>query len=461
MTNRRMRRPARRRALVTTLAVFAAVALAPPLVAGASDSDSPGGPTVVTALSGGGSSGEAVTVSEGTAVTDSATVSGETAFQPTDSVIYAIYADSACTKLVREAGSASVSEAGVASSSEPVTLTPGTYYWQASFVDPDATGKTPSTSACGSEVETVTATPKVELLPPPAISTQVGTPFAITATVTEAGLPRTGVLVTFTVTGANPKTGSGITNTAGQATFSYTGGNSGVDRIVASFVDSAGQTVISNEVTKTWATNEVLAFKQPPLPAPVLGKTVNVEPISGVVLVKLPKGVQVTPGLTKGAGFRPLNEPRQIPVGSTLDTTKGAARLITATAARGKLQSGEFSAGIFMVLQARKQHGLTNLRVVDTVARTVCAAVGKRAQLATTTHLSHKVLGLLKGNAHGKFTSTGQYSAATVRGTSWVVTNRCEGTLTVVRRGVVSVRDFVRRKTVILRAGQHYLAKAP
>jgi hypothetical protein len=388
-------------------------------------------------------------------------VSGEEVFRATDMVSYAIYSDSACTKLIRQAGSASVGAGGIASSSEAATLPPGTYYWQASYTDPDASGKEPSSSPCGSEVETVTAAPKVELPPPPAISTQVGTPFAITATVTEGGVPRSGVVVTFTVLGSNPQIGSSTTNATGQATFSYAGGKAGVDRIIASFIDRTGHTVISNEVTKTWAAQAVLVFKQPPLPAPVLGKTVNVEPVSGVVQVKLPTGVQVSFGVAKGVGFRPLSEPRQIPVGSTLDTTKGTARLITATAARGKFQTGEFTAGVFTVLQARKQKGLTNLLIVDSIARTACATVGKKAQTASTRHLSSKVLGLLRGNAHGKFTTKGQYSAATVRGTAWGVTNRCDGTLTVVRRGVVAVRDFIRRKTVVLRVGQSYLAKAP
>jgi hypothetical protein len=48
-----------------------------------------------------------------------------------------------------------------------------------------------------------------------------------------------------------------------------------------------------------------------------------------------------------------------------------------------------------------------------------------------------------------------------VRGTSWGVTNQCDGTLTKVSRGEVSVRDFHRRKTITLFSGQSYLAKAP
>jgi hypothetical protein len=47
-----------------------------------------------------------------------------------------------------------------------------------------------------------------------------------------------------------------------------------------------------------------------------------------------------------------------------------------------------------------------------------------------------------------------------VRGTDWGVRDRCDGTLTVVRKGVVDVRDFVLHKNVIVRAGQTYLARA-
>ena len=47
----------------------------------------------------------------------------------------------------------------------------------------------------------------------------------------------------------------------------------------------------------------------------------------------------------------------------------------------------------------------------------------------------------------------------TVRGTEWLVQDSCAGTLTRVARGVVSVRDNVRRKTIVVRAGKKYLAR--
>ena len=67
----------------------------------------------------------------------------------------------------------------------------------------------------------------------------------------------------------------------------------------------------------------------------------------------------------------------------------------------------------------------------------------------------------LWGDGKGRFSTKGRYSSATVRGTKWLVIDRCDGTLTRVLRGVVRVRDFRKRKTVDVRAGRTYLAKAP
>ena len=46
-----------------------------------------------------------------------------------------------------------------------------------------------------------------------------------------------------------------------------------------------------------------------------------------------------------------------------------------------------------------------------------------------------------------------------MRGTIWLTEDRCNGTFFKVKRGVVGVRDFAKRKTVSLRAGKSYLAK--
>ena len=66
----------------------------------------------------------------------------------------------------------------------------------------------------------------------------------------------------------------------------------------------------------------------------------------------------------------------------------------------------------------------------------------------------------LWGDGQGKFRTEGSYSSATVRGTKWLVQDRCTSTLTRVVRGRVSVRDFVKKKTVLVRAGKKYIARA-
>ena len=73
---------------------------------------------------------------------------------------------------------------------------------------------------------------------------------------------------------------------------------------------------------------------------------------------------------------------------------------------------------------------------------------------------SKKPIHSLRGRAKGKYRTRGRNSAATVRGTDWTIEDRCDGTLTTVRRGTVKVRDFGLHKTVIVRAGHSYLARA-
>ena len=45
-----------------------------------------------------------------------------------------------------------------------------------------------------------------------------------------------------------------------------------------------------------------------------------------------------------------------------------------------------------------------------------------------------------------------------MRGTTWTVEDRCDGTLTTVKRGEVAVRDFRLKKTILVKAGKSYLA---
>jgi len=198
------------------------------------------------------------------------------------------------------------------------------------------------------------------------------------------------------------------------------------------------------------------------LPAPRMGKTTNVEPVSGIVFVALPlqAGVARAGKLAqKGRRFIPLTEARQIPVGSLLDTERGRVRLQTARAPRGKQrQSGQFFSGLFQVLQSRSRSakGLTELRLKGSSFSSCKARPrGRRATASASRRIRR-----LGSNARGRFRTRGRHSAATVRGTRWTTTDRCDGTLTTVQRGSVTVRDFRRKKTIVVRAGKSYLARA-
>lgn len=114
--------------------------------------------TLATSLSGGGKSGAAISVTAGTAVTDSATLTGTAASGATGTVTYNVYADRACQTLVKAGTAQKITTAGVLPPSAAVTFsTTGTYYWQAAYSGD--TSNAASTSPCGSEAETVTPAP--------------------------------------------------------------------------------------------------------------------------------------------------------------------------------------------------------------------------------------------------------------------------------------------------------------
>lgn len=111
---------------------------------------------VSTSLSGGGKSGTSITVPAGTGVTDKATLHSVTP-KAGGTVTYTVYSDDKCTMTAASGGTVTVSNASVPPSHTVTLTTAGKYYWQASYSgDPKNTG---GTSQCGSELETVTASP--------------------------------------------------------------------------------------------------------------------------------------------------------------------------------------------------------------------------------------------------------------------------------------------------------------
>jgi hypothetical protein len=210
-----------------------------------------------------------------------------------------------------------------------------------------------------------------------------------------------------------------------------------------------------------------------PLPAPVLGKIVDASPVTGVVYVKAPAGKSLDKsggaiaGAGPGAGFVRLTAATPIPIGSEVNSLHGSLRLVTATAKRHKTQTGTFGGGIFKVSQATggKSKGLVTLSLLEGAFKgapsySECQSKAKTDD-ASAAAVNSRVLQLLRASAHGKFRTRGRYSAATVLGTIWSVADRCDGTLTHDITDSVAVTDLVRHKTIILHAGQSYLASTP
>jgi hypothetical protein len=180
---------------------------------------------------------------------------------------------------------------------------------------------------------------------------------------------------------------------------------------------------------------------QPPAPGVIVG----VQKVAGKVLVKQP-----------GGKFVPLTGSTEIKVGSVVDTTHGTVKL-TAGLGGGKTNSANFSDGLFKIQQSRARNAYMTL-VLQGGNFGVCR--GRSLSVLSVDAKRKRQVRRLWGNGKGRFTTKGRYSSATVRGTHWLVQDRCDGTFTRVLRGIVKVKDFRRHKTVNVRAGHSYLARA-
>jgi hypothetical protein len=173
----------------------------------------------------------------------------------------------------------------------------------------------------------------------------------------------------------------------------------------------------------------------------VAGQTVVAKPVSGKIKIKRP-GTNT---------FVDLDATQGIPVGSTVDTRHGTVQLTAVQKPGGVTETAIFFDGLFKLTQTKTTTDLT--------LNEPLAPCPKRGRAAATAAKKKPKTRQLWGNGKGSFRTKGQYSAATVRGTKWFVQDSCAGTLTRVTSGVVSVRDNVRRKTIVLRAGKKYLAR--
>jgi hypothetical protein len=174
-----------------------------------------------------------------------------------------------------------------------------------------------------------------------------------------------------------------------------------------------------------YADNISFSFGEPP----VAGRSVGAQPVSGTVLVRV------------GGNFVPL-APGLLKNGAEVDARKGRVEITRSDGGKAT-----FYSGVFKLSQAR---GITTLTLSEKLH---CS---RRALTAAKKPKTRK----LWGEGKGRFRTKGTYSAATVRGTKWLVQDTCTSTKTTVRQGSVKVRDNVRRTNVVVRAGRSYTARA-
>lgn len=289
--------------------------------------------------------------------------------------------------------------------------------------------------------------PDVIKLAPLSQTNWVGEQVKHTATITDVEPPehRFGVTVTFTVL-QGPSVGrtfTATTDSTGSASFTYTvpaAGqsfatlpNAGSDQIQASFSDGS-DLIGSNWIGQGWSKGAV--------GQPVPGR---------------PSALVKTPGSSDFVG---ANVTQALPPGTTVDVSGHRAMRILNYANRKMTFSGlpdQVPSRFILVNGLRTAGTPINITLTGGNFKS-CKSKGRRFQAYSKTT---KPVRRLWGSGKGQYRSKGKYASATVRGTSWLVADYCNGTLIRVRVGSVVVRDLVKQKTIVVTHGHSYFAQAP
>jgi hypothetical protein len=196
-------------------------------------------------------------------------------------------------------------------------------------------------------------------------------------------------------------------------------------------------------------------------PLPLIGSKANLEPASGLVLVRpgllgLP-GMSEAARLVSGPGFRPLTEARQLPVDSQIDARAGELRLVVAGPHSRQTQQVTLAGGLFSLAQTSQARGLTTVNLLEG------AFPGAPAYGSCAANRSAVLQTLRARDQRGRFETLSRDSSAapSATDTAWDTVVRCDGTMTIVHQGSVVVSDFQLHRTVTVHPGQHFLAFAP
>jgi streptogramin lyase len=193
-----------------------------------------------------------------------------------------------------------------------------------------------------------------------------------------------------------------------------------------------------------------------PTPAPPAPEPEKPEPEFAKTIVADGDGVRYK---APGGTWHDLEAGAALPVGVALDARRGKVNLMSA-GCRGGVQTGTFGGGVFSVHQPRAGCGRVDVYLRGGSFKRCAQPARRGSARRATASRTRRVRRLWGRDSGGKYRSHGRHSHATVRGTRWLTEDRCEGTLTRVTNGAVVVRDLKRRRSVLVRAGHSYLAKA-
>jgi streptogramin lyase len=167
---------------------------------------------------------------------------------------------------------------------------------------------------------------------------------------------------------------------------------------------------------------------------------ITVKKVSGAVFLRAPDSTT----------FDSFSGTRRVEVGTEIEASNGK---VSISASSG--QRGDFYQGRFIILVAPSQPKVIELDLSGSSFRDC------RQSRALTSAQDPPPRRRLWGHAKGKFLTRGRYSVTSVRGTTWLTTDSCGGTIARVTTGTIQVSDLLRNRNVVLRRGKNYLAKAP
>ena len=197
---------------------------------------------------------------------------------------------------------------------------------------------------------------------------------------------------------------------------------------------------------------------------PVAGVRTLASLVSGTVYVKLPATARRLQQGRALSGFVPLKGIAALPVGTIVDARRGKLSLQSAGDGRPegdtrhRTSRATLAEAIFSIRQARVSRPALRPRPLLTGLVLISAPAAERPCQARAP--AKGIVRTFVSRAKGLFRVTGGASFAQGVDATWRTSDRCNGTTTQVTRGRVTVYDKVRKRTLTVRPGARYVARA-